>query len=84
MRSRALLHRHKLDAFKEHVERAGWKLEAPIGAYEVVRAWKVINGKKQWAFVYDRQRGDHFTTHGYALALANQFVVRDELREGME
>lgn len=76
------MHRSKLDGFKEQAERDGWTLEGPIGAYEVFRAWKVINGKKQWAFVYDRHRGDHFTTHGNALRIASRFVLRDELREG--
>ena len=82
VRTRALLHKSKLSGFTEHAAREDWKIETPVGDYEVFRAWKVINGKKQWAFVYDRNRGDHFTTHGLAVGIANRFIHRDELREG--
>ena len=82
-RSRGLLHRSKLAAFKEYAVRNElWREEPSKGAFEVFRAWKLKGGKKVWIFVYDRYRGDHFTVHGLAVGVASRFVLRDELREG--
>lgn len=83
MRSRNLLHRNKISAFREYaVQNELWNEEKPKGVYEVFRAWKIVKGKRVWAFVYDRSRGDHLTVHGPALGIANRFVHRDTLREG--
>jgi hypothetical protein len=38
--NRALLHRSKINDFKEWLRQDGWMLEAPKGTYEILRARK--------------------------------------------
>jgi hypothetical protein len=82
MRSRALLHRSKLESFVQFVGAHGWVQEPKVGDYEVFRAWRMDGSKKKWAIVYDRHNGDHLTTHGHALELTKRFVHGCTTKEG--
>lgn len=75
MADRALLHRDKLEAFKEWLAADGWILEPikPTDAFKVLQARK--DGRKEPLMVYDRLRGKHFSLldrdHGVVRAFIN-------------
>jgi len=64
MRSRHLLHRSKLEEFKQYLIDQGIEVLPNKGDYEVLR-WKGLAGTPM-PIVFDRHGGDHFTTNGEA------------------
>jgi hypothetical protein len=72
MRARNLLHRTKLDEFKQWLESHGHRLQEPKGDYEVLR-WKGKKGKPM-PMVFDRHEGDHLTTNATATGYVRQWV----------
>ena len=71
MRTRDLLHKSKLQDFIQYAESKGYKEEPTKGEYEVLR----LRGSKGMAIFHERlDRGDHFTTHGLATELVEQYI----------
>jgi len=61
MADRALLHRNKLDAFREWLIADGWTIDkiSPKEVFKVLQARK--EGRRSPLMVYDRLRGKHLS-----------------------
>lgn len=71
MRSRALLHKNKLDDFSDFLKSRGWTLEQPVG-YEVLRAFHPsVRGP---LLLHERLTGDHYTAWGLSLQLVLDYL----------
>lgn len=55
--NRNTLHKSKAEAFKAWLESDGWTLEAPVGAYEAIRARK----DDRLALFYENGRNEHLS-----------------------
>jgi hypothetical protein len=73
LRSRACLHRSKLDEFKQWAISRGWVEEAAKGDYEVLRL-RMPGKKGAPAQVYDRHQGAHLTTFGESQKLVRRWI----------
>lgn len=72
MRSRALLHRTKLEEFSQWLQENGWELEATVGSYEALRARHYQH--REPILIYYRLSGDHYTTHGISLRMVTKYL----------
>ena len=74
MRSRSLLHRHKLEEFVSWAQRQGYRSlpRRPAAIYEVARLEK--EGDKRHIVIYERLKGDHCTVTGEGLKLVEQWL----------
>jgi len=72
MSNRSLLHRSKLEEFKQWLADNGWKIEKPNGGYEVLR-WKGETRQPK-PIIYDRHDGDHYTANDAAVPYVYQFI----------
>ena len=73
--SRNLLHKTKLDDFKQWLTANGYKWRAPRGAYQVLQ---VCKDGKHWNCVYFRHNmPEHYTTDRHLDSLVMRFI-RDQ------
>ena len=69
-RRRDLLHKNKVEQFKEFLISEGYVLKDSNNCYEVIRA---IKDKNIISF-YQKNTSDHITTTGYGIILAKRFI----------
>ena len=74
-RDRSRLHKSKLDDFTLWLKGRGWIQEPVKGAYEVLRMR--FEGKGAPVIFYEKNTGDHYTSHGDGTNLVN-FWIRDK------
>lgn len=55
MKNRITVRHGMLEDFKSYLEKSGWKLETPVGKYEVLRAR--MPGRSKPVLIHDRMRG---------------------------
>lgn len=72
MRTRALLHRNKLEDFKKWLLANGYEYKENQGTYEILR-WKGKAGQPI-PMIYDRDRGDHLTASNSAYSFVRRFI----------
>jgi hypothetical protein len=79
MANRSLLHRSKIEDFKNWLKEDGWKIEQPKGIYEVVRATK---GTRKPLIVYtrDNKGNEHITVQDRDVPVVRAYI-RDRRRE---
>jgi hypothetical protein len=79
MSNRSLLHRSKIEDFKNWLKEDGWKIEQPKGIYEVVRATK---GTRKPLIVYtrDNKGNEHITVQDRDVPVVRAYI-RDRRRE---
>lgn len=70
MRTRHLLHRTKLSAFRKYCEGLGYVAVSTKGVWEALR----LRGPDGLAIIYDRSGGAHYTTWGLSTKLVNRFL----------
>lgn len=83
MPDRALLHRSKLEDFKEWLVEDGWSIVERAGIYEEVRAFKA--GRKHPLIVYTRVDGfsEHLTVRGMDYSVVRAYI-RQRRRENCQ
>lgn len=67
---RALLHRTRLEAFKEWCAANGVETRAGKGDFQVLQ----VRVGKGWVPVYDRHLGDHYTTEASLMPTIRRFI----------
>ncbi|MET4294741.1 hypothetical protein ABIB06_006574 [Bradyrhizobium sp. LB8.2] len=72
MANRHLLHRSKMDAFKQWLTDKGYIIEAPKGVFEALRFRASPNNPP--IIIHDRLWGDHFTAYGTGLNIVRRFI----------
>lgn len=72
-RDRALLHRHKLQAFAAYCTAQGWIEEPCQGAYEALRMFHRPTKKRLYVHQSGRET-PHVTVWGQSLELAQAFI----------
>ena len=72
MANRSLLHRNKLELFKEWLLNNNYDISKTKGDYEAVR-WKGKKGEPM-PMIYDRHRGDHLTGNDSAVPYVYNFL----------
>ena len=78
-RTRNLLHRNKLEDFKQWCISQGLSIKDPVGEYEALR---ICHEESNWiiGIVYSRLTGDHLTTFGKSTELVKAYL-RDRSAE---
>lgn len=80
MAERSLLHKSKLQDFKQWLIKDGWKIESTKGYYEALRATKL--GKKRPLIVYDKlDSKEHYSIDNRDLGLIIQFIKFDRAKK---
>jgi len=77
MRSRCLLHRNQLDAFKHWLVDQGFIFDKPKDSFEVLR---FRTKKGDLVIIHRRLTGDHFTTWGKGVHIVRQFIKEKRMK----
>ena len=73
MATRYLLHRNKLDEFKNYLKSKGWVIQDTKGMYEVLRA---VNPEvqKRPLIIYDGKSKEHFSVDDRDFSIVRDFI----------
>ena len=73
MATRNILHRSKLDSFKDYLKAKGWIIQDTKGMYEVLRA---INPEvqKRPLIIYDGKSKEHFSIDDRDFGIVRGFI----------
>jgi hypothetical protein len=73
MATRSILHRSKLDSFKDYLKANGWIIQDPKGTYEVLRA---VNPEvqKRPLIIYDGKSKEHFSIDDRDFGIVRDFI----------
>ena len=73
MATRKLLHRNKLDKFKNYLKSKGWIIQDTKGMYEALRA---VNPKvqKRPLIIYDGKSKEHFSVDDRDFNIVKDFI----------
>ena len=73
MATRYLLHRNKLDEFKNYLKSKGWVIQDTKGMYEALRA---VNPEvqKRPLIIYDGKSKEHFSVDDRDFSIVRDFI----------
>lgn len=73
MATRYLLHRNKLDEFKNYLKSKGWVIQDTKGMYEALRA---VNPEvqKRPLIIYDGKSKEHFSVDDRDFSIVREFI----------
>lgn len=73
MATRCLLHRNKLDEFKDYLKSKGWVIQDTKGMYEALRA---VNSEvqKRPLIIYDGKSKEHFSVDDRDFSIVRDFI----------
>ena len=73
MATRNILHRSKLDGFKDYLKSNGWIIQEPKGLYEVLRAIN-YDIRKRPLIIYDGKSKEHFSIDDRDFSIVRDFI----------
>lgn len=73
MATRNILHRSKLESFKNYLKSKGWVIQDPKGLYEVLRA---VNPEvqKRPLIIYNGKSKEHFSIDDRDFSIVRDFI----------
>ena len=76
MATRHLLHRSKLDEFKNYLKSEGWVIQDTKGMYEALRA---VNPEvqKRPLIIYDGKSKEHFSVDDRDFSIVRDFINKE-------
>lgn len=76
MATRYLLHRSKLDEFKNYLKSEGWIIQDTKGMYEALRA---VNPEvqKRPLIIYDGKSKEHFSVDDRDFSIVRNFINKE-------